>query len=760
MPVSTVRGASRVSLLSFLFVASSLWAEPLSKSTEIDFYRDVPSRNLKGFAARSDGRLVAGPVLQELSGAAPADLLWCLSPTGDPAKWLVGSGPDGKIFELAVDSGKRTYSSREVVKLDEPHVFALLRLSDGSVLAGTSPNGALCLIRDGKLVSRIALPVDSIFDFLQPKSDGASSPGKLGHVLVATGNPGKIFRVDLTKFAASPVVAEKVTDTKRLAESGIELFGEVRDRNIRRIAQLSDGRIVAGSAPKGNIYSFAREGGAAVILQENRDGEVTDLLPSADGGLYATVTFSGGAGEARITPPKGSKDTPDTLAIISAAPDKFTGRSSLISFPSNGFPETLTARTGTALYRLVRHGELLVATGGEQGEMIGYNLRERLALTFAGSASSQLNGLAAIPGHSGKFLVMRNNAPGFAFLDFTHAAEREAETRRIDLGTPALLGALRFNRLRELTDQQLAIDWKISNGSDEVEGWSGWTPLKAADGGWTVPDQRGRYLKLRLKVPAAAPAGLQIDKATLYALPQNRRPILQDFNLLSSNFGLVPMPESPTPVIVSVGQLIQSNNNKEDDNKRRSSFLGSQIVPSPGSQVVIWTVNDPDGDNVRCTFSIRAEDSETWTDVALNTSDPYAQFDTSNLKDGLYFTRLIATEADPRPMAERLTTIFETDDLLVDHTKPEIVASSARRSGDRLILTVQGRDVLSLLEGIEAVFNNGLREETEHPIDGVRDGRQETFVLDLPFTRFESASAVEVTLYDGAGNTTAVRLTW
>src|SRR6187431_2292616 len=113
-----LRGVIRASLVLIPFLAPQLAAEPLSKRTDIDFFRDVPSRNLKGLAARSDGRLVAGPVFSELAGAAPADLLWSLAPGGEPTKWLVGTGPDGRIFEVSVDSGKSTFSSREIVKLD------------------------------------------------------------------------------------------------------------------------------------------------------------------------------------------------------------------------------------------------------------------------------------------------------------------------------------------------------------------------------------------------------------------------------------------------------------------------------------------------------------------------------------------------------------------------------------------------------------------------------------------------------------------
>ncbi|MEO6002415.1 MAG: hypothetical protein ABIZ04_11760 [Opitutus sp.] len=751
MPSSLLRGAFRASLLSSLLIGPAVFAESLSKRTEIDFFRDVPSRNLKGLAARSDGRLVSGPILSELNGASPADLLWCLTPAGEPTKWLVGTGPDGRIFEVTLDAAKATFATREVIKLDEAHVFTLARLPDGAVLAGTSPKGALCLIRDGKLVARTALPVDSIFDLVLLEGNTA---------LVATGNPGRIYKVDLAKFAKAPITAEKITDTKLLAERGISVFGEIRDRNIRRLVRLNDGRVIAGSAPKGNIYGFARDGGAPVILQENRDAEVTDLLPSPDGGFYATLTYSGGSNEGRITPPKGGKEIPDTFAFMSAAPDKFAGRSALVWFPPNGFPEILTARAGAAFYRVARQGELLLLTGGEQGEMLGYNLQERLAVTFAGSVSAQLNGLAAVPGQSGKFLVLRNNAPGFALLDFSAAAPREAETRRLDLGSPALLGALRFSRLRDLDEPQVVVEAKTSNGSDDVEGWSAWQALKPVDGGWSAPDQRGRYVKYRIKLPADAKPTAQIGKGALYALPQNRRPVLQDFHLLSSNFAIVPTPEPTPPTTVSVGQILQAANAKDDDTKRKNSFLGSQIVPSPGTQVVIWTVSDPDGDNVRSTFSIRREGDDKWTDVALNTKDSYAQFDTLSLPDGVYFTRLNATEVEPRPSADRLSTTFDTDDLIVDHTAPQILDSSAKRDGDRLIITVHGRDALSLLDGIEAVFNNSLHEQTEEAADGVRDSREETFIISVPFSRVADATSAEVILYDATGNTTTKRLTW
>ncbi|WP_457795388.1 hypothetical protein [Horticoccus sp. 23ND18S-11] len=741
------------------FAATAAFAEPLSKKIEIDFFRDIPSRNLKGLATRSDGRLVSGPALRDLSAPAPADLLWCLEATADPSRWLIGTGPDGRILEASLDASASGFSTREVVKLDDPQVFALRRLPDGSLLAGTSPKGALYLVRDDKAFARVTLPVDSIFDLLLVDARTA---------LVATGNPGRIYQVDLETFAAGGLVTEKLTDSAQLAARGITLFGEIRDRNVRRITALADGRIAAGSAPKGNLYTFPRAGGAPVILQENRDAEVTDLLPLPNGDLYATVVFSSTSNESRITPSAsaakaGAKDEPSTPPPAQA--ERFGGRSSLLWFPAGGFAEVLMSRSNAAFYRVIRRGDLLLVTGGEQGELVGYDVKARLSLTFAGSISSQLNGLVPLAAAGdnaaspARYLALRNNAPGLAVIDFAASGPREAETRRLDLATASRLGALRFNRLRNLPDASLGVDVRTSNGTDDVEGWGPWTPLAAGtDYGWRADNVRGRYAKLRIRIPeAAATAGLEIDRASLFGLPQNRRPQLQDFRILTPGFAVIAAQDPLPPAVVSLSQILAG---PKDDDRRRSNFMSSNVVPSPGTQLITWTVTDPDGDTLLNTFSIRRDGDPTWTDVVASSRDNYAQFDTKHLADGVYFTRLVATETSPRPAGERLSQTFETDDLIIDHTAPEMIEATAQRTATAVIVTVRGRDQLSLLDGIEVVFNNNVRETVEQPGDGVRDGREETFTLEMPLARVSNATSLEVTLFDAAGNGTAKRLTW
>jgi hypothetical protein len=739
----SARPLVRCLVFFLLGLAVRLPADPLTRQLEIDFGRDVASRNLKGLATRSDGRVLPGPVFTDLDGPRLGDILWSLKPAG-PDRFVVSTGPGGKVQEVTFNPADNTYKVREIAAVTETHALAIQPLPDGSLLVGTSPTAAIYLFRDGKSVARVPLPADSVFDFL-PLPDGS--------VLAATGNPGKIYLLDLARLAKAGLIAGKVSEDKAVADKGVTLFGEIRDRNVRKLARIADGRIIAGSSPKGNVYAFTATGGPPLILQENHDSEVVDLLPMEDGGFYAGIVYTAGDTN-RLAKPA------DPKAEGKEKEEKpgFTGRTNVVHFPADGFPEGVMSKTNIALYRLARHGRWLLLTAGEQGDAFGYDPEARRALTFAGSASAQLNDIA--PYGEDKFLLLRNNAPGLAVMTFGPAKVRELETRRLDLGQPGELGGLRFARLRGADRVALKVEVRTNFGSDEIEGWTPWTEMKPRDGGFYADGLRGRYARFRIQASGDA-ADFQLDKATLYHLPQNRRPVLSDFRIFSPNLGLLPANDPPSSAVTTLGQMLYPparDPKDEQAEKHKGAFMGSQLVPQTGTQLVYWTVVDADGDNLAFTFSIRAENAESWTDLAVNTPDNYAQFDTSGLAEGLYFTRLHVAEQAPRPAAQRLSYTFETDSLLVDRTPPVIAASQVQRRDGRVIISVEGTDALSLLEGADFTLNNGEHESVSHPADGILDGRHERFVAEIPEARAAGATAVEILLYDQAGNSAAVRL--
>lgn len=682
------------------------------------------------------------------------DILWSLAPSGAD-RWLVGTGPDGKVQTLSVDLATRRFTLQPRADLEDSHVFALLALPGNRVLAGTGAQGGLTLIEGEAVVARVLLPVDSVLDLLAINETT---------VLASTGNPGRIYRIDLAALAKAGISSEKISEATALAARGVTTWADVRDRNLRRLARRADGKILAGSAPKGNLYVFDSDGGSPTVLAENRDAEVTDILTLPSGDAYATLVFSPGSTSTRIGRPSSTtateKDNAATPAPLDVpAPERFAGRSSLIWLPAGGgFPETLASRSGVAFYRLQKRGSVLLIAAGEQGELVGYDLAERRSLTFAGSASTQLNGL--LPFGADRFLALRNNAPGFVLIDFAADGPRELETRKIDLGSPATLGALRFDRLRGVQHDALGISVRTSFGSDEIEGWSPWQAATERDAAWrTASVLRGRYVRLRLALPASLAADFSIDRAALHHLPQNRRPVLTDFRFFAPNLALIPGAQPPPQLSTTLGQMLnQPKDNAED--KRRAPLLNSPVIPAPGMQLVYWAISDSDSDSFVATFSLRRDGDEAWTAVAVDSNLPYAQFDTTALPDGIYFTRLIVKETAPRPAPERLSVTFDTDDLRIDRTPPVILAASATITGDVLAVTIHGRDALSLLEGAEFRFNHGLERSVEQPVDGIRDDREERFVLEIPKSEIAGATSVEVSLYDAALNRASVRLSW
>jgi len=750
--------------ITSLVIGGSLIADSavtFSKSQNLNFYREVPSRDLKGLAIRSDGRIITGPQLSALAGNPVADLWWDIEAVSDQ-RWLVGTGPSGKILEIEVDASGGTFSAAPWAETGGNHVFTLKHLSNGMVVAGTAPDATLLILnKSGEEQASVALPADSILDIL---IDDAQK-----NIWVSTGNPGSIYHINLRQLLKSG-------PEDSLDDRGVELWGKVRDRNIRQLAWNSNGRILAGSAPSGNLYEFPKAGGDPLILLDQESGEITDIFLSENGDIYTTLVSAKGtasrriSGSTNVTPTTettekkadGEPTAPSPAPSIMEAPPvvKFSGRSQLFKIPADrGLPESLSSRSNLAMYQIVPYRDLLILPGGDDGELSGYDPAERRAISFAGSNSAQISEIVAMDSGS-DFLAITNNPAGLSLLRFSDANAREATTRRINLLSPSEIGALRFNRIRNLDRADLTVHMRANRGRDLVEGWTPWTEALQRHDGWLAPGLTGQFLQIKIELPSSLEASVELDQAEVYFVPQNRRPVLNSFRLISPNFGLVARTSSTgnTPNM-TLGQVIGTSPsaNKSESERRRQSLLASQVVPQPGAQVVMWTTSDADNDNLVSTFSIRAEGKTEWTDLAIETDAEWFQFDRTTLEEGTYFTRLVLSERAPRALAQRRSVTFQTDDLVIDLTPPDITKFELTRESSFLGITIAGTDQVSLIAGAKLVFNSGLEIELGQPADGILDSPSETFTTQVRLDTLGPATSVEVYLEDEAGNVVSER---
>jgi hypothetical protein len=348
-------------------------------------------------------------------------------------------------------------------------------------------------------------------------------------------------------------------------------------------------------------------------------------------------------------------------------------------------------------------------------------------------------------------------------LDFAPTAERTAETSRLEFGQPSRLGMLQFSHLRDIGAESVSVDYRFGNSTDEGEGWTDWRAATREGDGFRLGDAAAKFARIRVKVPGEIAATAEIGRATLYHMPQNRSPVVQDFRVFPPGLGLIPMPDPPPPASLPLGQFLFPNQPQPQSESapqppQKNTFLASQVVSQPGNQLVYWNVNDPDGDNLIASLALRPVASGDWTEIAAGIYNNHLGFSTTELAEGPYILKLTVAETAPRPAADRLSNVHESDDLTIDRTGPEVQSIEVSTTSAAITIHIAASDRWSLLRGARAVLNNGTEAETILPLDGILDGRTESFEIEIPRAAATGATNAEVMVVDQAGNRTAQRV--
>ena len=142
---------------------------------------------------------------------------------------------------------------------EQPEIFAVMVDSKGVVYAGTSPDGKVYRIVNGKAEEYFAPQARYIWS-LAAAPDGA--------LFVGTGDQGKIFRVE------GPGKGEVYYDTGQ--------------SNITGMAVDSQGRLLAGTDPNGILYRITAKD-TAFALYDYSLPEIRSIVPMPDGTVYAAA---------------------------------------------------------------------------------------------------------------------------------------------------------------------------------------------------------------------------------------------------------------------------------------------------------------------------------------------------------------------------------------------------------------------------------------------------------------------------------------
>lgn len=707
-------------------------------ATEVKIYKGesrsaLLAGTLEGVSVDPLGRLRLADRVERLTAVEEPFLL---AGAVHPQGWVVGTGNAGRV--LLVDRDGRV---TELFAAPEPEVFALWVDPDGTVFAGTSPQGKVYRIPAGGGAAEEFFDPGEIYVWALARAPG-------GALLVATGTQGKLFRVD--------------------GRGRGEVVYDSEDTHLRSLAVTPDGEILVGTAGEGLILAVdpaKGPGDAARTLYDATAAEVAALALGPDGTAYAALVASEASlvdlarDERRDEPGDGESDEAEgaprdsevTIRVSAGAGTSgsrrsgFSGpRSELVRIDRDGLVETVTELEKETVFTLAwARGRLWVGSGLE-GKLYSWTAGDSELVLEKDVDERQV---VALLGGDGTLAFATTNAA--ALYRVATGTERRGlyTSSAVDAGQVARFGSFRW-RGEEPGPAAVRFSFRSGMSAEPDRTWSSWTPWVS---GRQLPLEdlpRGRYLQWRAELAAPRGTSPVLAAVEISYLQANLPPKIDRLQVLDPGQILVAANFNPTnqvfePFSPTREGIFTTLRSGRDDGDSRLKTLWKK-----GYRTVRWRADDPNGDPLSYTLEFAPEGASgdpVWLPVIEDLEEDYYSFDATVLPDGVYRFRLTADDSRANASGEAKRTERFTEPVVIDHSPPRLAGVSSGSGGRR---TVRIEDDGSPLAQVALSVDAGPWKDLV-PEDGLLDGHGESFALDVP----EGATLVILRVLDGSHNT-------
>ncbi len=450
----------------------------------LDTNADLSAGVLDRVSVTADGSVVPGAALTRVGLPDGVTSVWSLLDLGGGAM-LAGTGVDGRVYRVEHGTASLYAETGSVV------VTSLTRADDGTVYAGTLPDGKLFRLRPPvgghatapELV--VALPgVQHIWAVLWDHTRGV--------VLCATGPEGKLFAVDPTGRATVVFDSE--------------------EPHLMTLTPGFHGEVLVG-AGGGHAVVYAVEGpGHARVLARLAGDEVKGIAVAGEDIAAASNEFT--------EPPEPPHRTlAQTRTVATSAPT--TAR------PHPGHGNLYRIHPGGSMERVYTNADAHITAvawdAGRREILAGLGVNGRI-VAVAEDRSARVafdvdeHQVTAI-GRLGTAMVFATGDSGAVYLVGEGVPTGATwNSKVLDAGSPSRWGAVRSRGTG-------AMEWSSRSGNADTPDalWSPWEPL-AADGGIRSPT--GRYVQVRAQM-GSDPATV-LRSVTVYYLPVNARAVLTE----------------------------------------------------------------------------------------------------------------------------------------------------------------------------------------------------------------------------------------
>ncbi len=699
----------------------------------------------QGVAIGNDGQLREGPALRDVL-TTPSTFVWSVAMDKNGTAYL-GTGAPASV--LRVEKGGKPFTLFETKDLS----IQVVRLGpDGALYVATLPSGRVYKLNAAATTKQDEASATVVFDAgkleaasadatktAQAKTGGDAKTQYIwemtfdaaGRLYIATGGPGAVYRVDLTKPGAQP-----------------ELFFKSDEEHIRSLAWDGKGNLIAGSDGSGLIYRISPQGKGYVLFDAPRR-EITSVAVAADGTIYAASVGDKSRNPLPPLPIMGvgmvtfTVVQPGSLQVANASASVPEG-TDIYALRDGQAPRKLWSGKDEIVYALAAQPDGLLALSGNRGRI--FRIQPNGSYADVAHLEAQ-QGLCLAAGSGAEIVIGTGNTGKLVLLGAAEKHEYASDV--LDANAMA-----RFGRVEvEPGSTGYALWTRTGNVEQPVRGWSDWEPLK--DGAVTSP--AGRFLQWK----AVLQPGGNVGSVGVNYLPVNSAPVVDDL-VVAPGARLNPQMQQAGQQMVNIA-FSSSSQNATVTFDSSSATAPLQALKDRTAITVRWAAHDEDGDDLNYSLYLRGDGEQVWRLLKKDITDKAYSFDATLIPDGGYKVKVVASDAPSHTPGDALTGEKISERFEVDTTPPVVTALKAEEQAASCAqancakpvrVTFDAEDAASPIAHAEYSLDAG-KWQFIAPVGVLSDSKREHYAVDLPASALEGKPGehlLTVRVYDRYDN--------
>ncbi|HEY7090033.1 MAG TPA: hypothetical protein VH518_18185 [Tepidisphaeraceae bacterium] len=705
--------------------------------------------------------------------------------------------------------------SREVKTLLEQDarvsaVFALAQAGDGTIYAGTGPEGVLLAVKDDKVTTAADLGQHTNIFSLLVDSQGRlliGTGGEKGQILrmeKSGEKPKEIFSSDDVQYIWSMV---QTPDGMLYAATGpngqlvaispdgtAKVLLDSDENNL--LCLLSDGKdsLYVGTDPNGLVLRVNRQTGDLFVVYDAAESEISALARDSKGNLYAATA------EAINAPGDENQGGESSGAADQVGRPESDQRSQPIPGqpPANPKPpEVPKPAPGEPLpipKTIVKPLNMMILA--DPGDEPGPTTSEAPLVPTGPRPAAGLPGPER-PKPSNGNAVYKIDPDGFVTEVFRQQVSVFALLLQPDdtllVATGSDGGLYQINPAAEETSTITKVDSKeilclmpakdgrvflgLANSGDIAAMGSGF----ATDGTYVSPvldaEQISRFGKIQLRGSLPAGSAMHVstrsgnveeadapgwstwsDEVSASQFVQTNSPparfLQYRFRFSSDNGKVTPVVEDVDVAyqVPNLPPVIKSIKIGNGENLAAVATTSGDENHTPNSKITIsWEATDPNEDDLVFSLSFRRGRSGPWILMKDKLKDPTYDWETRNVGDGRYEIKVEGDDSGANPAGQGKKASRVSDPVIVDNTPPAIGDLKTQVEGTTATIKMTVVDQTSTVARLDYSVDSAEDWQTALPSDSIADSPEEAYEVVI---KNLSAGAHQITLRaaDAKGN--------